>query len=134
MVADAVKNKKSFDGCDGCHKDNETGCFKKNKTLKLSASGFPDIEVDRENWFDIVNIVRRETGIEYADFVCLLQYSVCPLSVIDNESYVILDIYKTCNGYSNAVDKPSDLLSLPAVWVDTCDTIKEAIQSIQSGV
>jgi len=90
----------------------------------------PDVRVTSDEWWKIVEAVRRETGKQTPIWSCLVNYySVCISSIATPLSRKLWYLYSRINGTQNETFESYQ--NLPAFWVDACDIIDGEITRIK---
>jgi len=119
----------------GRHKCNESGeCDASKVCLKTGAAeavgaGLPTIIVDRQNWPVLCTAV-RSAHMGASELLCLELYSVCPLSVVDDDAGLLFAI---CQGidYGNRITTYDDLMAQPWWVVDASNIFKSELNRIE---
>lgn len=81
------------------------------------------MELTRDEWPVLIDTVRSVRGApDYPAYMCFRSYGVCPAGIITGTSYLLLDLYTACDGYSR-IRTPSEYYALPSLYVEACSVI-----------
>ncbi len=95
------------------------------KQIRIKGSGLPWITITKDNWTNLIDVVRKVIpGTPM--YNCILLYGVCPNSIVSSLSHDFYNLYKICGGVSR-VRTPDEYYSLPALYVDVCDIIDQEL-------
>lgn len=89
----------------------------------------PTLEVNKENWMDIVNTAReyiKPIDGELSPLMAMKHYSICPKGVLTTETLQLLEVFKMFNGVSR-LNSPLDYYELDNKYVEACQVIDEEI-------
>ena len=90
----------------------------------------PEFTLKRGEWWRIVEAYRgvyRKPTLRALP--ALLNFSVCPLSVVDPFSFEMLEYYNALGGIGH-IRTPAEYDSLPAIWLDVVRCLRAEFASI----
>ena len=89
----------------------------------------PDVEITRDTWPKLIDVVRKKAGSEQPVWKCVgVYYSVCIVSLITLESREMWQLYQDIGGLKN--ETFDSYLQLPAPWIAACRVISSEIDRI----
>lgn len=105
-------------------------CLRRGERVTVKAPGFQEVEVDRNDWWKIVEIVQeKKPGLP--DWSCLLDYSICPLSVVDDFSRELFSAYQACDGVAR-IRTPAELYALPPIYLEAVGVIDGVLNRVRT--
>lgn len=95
----------------------------------VCSHGLPGMTIDRHSWPRVCDAV-RESHKGASELLCLELYSICPLSVIDEDAQLLFAI---CQGidYGNRIATYDDLMAQPWWLVDASNILKAELNRIE---
>ena len=115
--------------CAGCR--THLTCVKKitGEPIVVSAPQLPDLEIDPASWETVVDVVHRKVGYVPVHN-CLLEYSICPESVIDATTEDYIRAYQSTGGVSR-LKTLDEYFDQPAAYVELCQFIDGTMERLK---
>ncbi len=116
--------------CDSCIKKKiRPKCFYDSDTIKCKGQKIAEFEVDKNEWGKIIDKVQAIVP-GYPEHLCFRHLGVCPLPIITELSFELLELYRACNGIH--VSTPAEYYALPALYVRAANIIDGELNRIKS--
>jgi hypothetical protein len=86
--------------------------------------------VTKDDWCQIVDVVRAEIDPRVSAYVALRFYSVCPLPLFTRLSIEMWNLYNALGGMQR-LSRLSDYYALPAIYVEGCKIIEGELKRVE---
>lgn len=109
--------------CAAC-KGKNFYCLLYNKNLKVKAPNMPEVEINKQNVFDLVSLVNNtDAGVSHLnELEALLEFGVCPIPLQNTTTSGFITAHRILQGFGH--NSINDLESYPARLYDAVSIIE----------